>query len=48
MKEVFELSFIVFIIGSIVSATAPSSAAFIVGRAVSGLGSAGVFAGGSM
>lgn len=48
MKMVFELSFIVFILGSVICAAAPTSAVFILGRALSGLGSAGVFAGGSM
>ena len=48
MKEIFMGSMLLFIIGSTVSATAQSSPAFIVGRALSGMGSAGVFAGGSM
>ena len=48
MKAVFEISFLIFVVGSVLSAAAPSSAAFIAGRALSGLGSAGVFAGGSM
>ncbi|KAJ5300658.1 uncharacterized protein N7443_005660 [Penicillium atrosanguineum] len=48
MKIAYMLSFFVFIIGSVVAATAPNSTAFIVGRAVSGLGSAGVFAGSSI
>jgi predicted MFS family arabinose efflux permease len=48
MKMAYMLSFLVFIIGSVVAATAPNSTAFIIGRAVSGLGSAGVFAGSSM
>lgn len=48
MKVAYMISFFVFIIGSVVAASAPSSTAFIVGRALSGLGSAGVFAGSSM
>jgi MFS family permease len=48
MKVVFEISFIIFVVGSVLSAAAPSSSTFIAGRALSGLGSAGVFAGGSM
>ncbi|KAJ5201681.1 uncharacterized protein N7498_006344 [Penicillium cinerascens] len=48
MKTAYMLSFLVFIIGSVVAATAPNSTAFIIGRAVSGLGSAGVFAGSSI
>ncbi|KAJ5570579.1 uncharacterized protein N7459_010009 [Penicillium hispanicum] len=48
MKTAYISSFAVFIIGSVVAASAPSSTAFIVGRALSGLGSAGVFAGSSI
>jgi len=48
MKYVFMVSYLIFAVGSAVSASATSSPAFIVGRAVSGLGSAGVFSGGSM
>jgi len=48
MKAIFLSSFCIFAAGCAISAGAPSSAVFIVGRAVSGLGSAGVFSGGSM
>lgn len=48
MKLAYMVSFFIFVIGSIVAASAPNSTAFIVGRALSGLGSAGVFAGSSM
>ncbi|KAH8811527.1 putative efflux pump antibiotic resistance protein [Xylogone sp. PMI_703] len=48
MKYIFITSFLVFAVGSAISAAAPSSVAFIIGRAVSGLGSAGVFSGGSI
>jgi MFS family permease len=48
MKVAYMVSFFVFVIGSSVAASAATSAAFIVGRALSGLGSAGVFAGSSM
>ncbi|KAJ5642558.1 major facilitator superfamily transporter [Penicillium lividum] len=44
-KLVFLSALGIFEIGCIVSATASSSAAVIVGRAVSGLGSAGFFCG---
>ncbi|KAJ5885804.1 hypothetical protein N7504_011640 [Penicillium tannophilum] len=44
----YMVSFFIFVIGSIVAASAPNSTAFIVGRALSGLGSAGVFAGSSI
>lgn len=37
-----------FEIGSIICAAAPNSPAFIVGRAVAGFGSAGIFTGGMM
>ncbi|KAJ5707954.1 hypothetical protein N7488_007755 [Penicillium malachiteum] len=48
MKTAYMASFFVFVIGSVVAASAPNSTAFIVGRALSGLGSAGVFAGSSI
>ncbi|PVI03884.1 MFS general substrate transporter [Periconia macrospinosa] len=44
-KAVFALYLAVFEIGSIVCATAPTSRAFIAGRAVAGLGASGIFAG---
>ncbi|KAJ6115716.1 hypothetical protein N7523_006133 [Penicillium sp. IBT 18751x] len=48
MKAAYMASFFVFVIGSAVAASAPNSTAFVVGRALSGLGSAGVFAGSSI
>nr|OQO17923.1 hypothetical protein B0A51_12854 [Rachicladosporium sp. CCFEE 5018] len=48
MKAIFLASFATFALGSAISATAPSSLVFIVGRAVSGLGGSGIFAGGSI
>ena len=44
-KWVFLLGILVFEIGSAVSGAAPSSTAFIVGRAISGLGSAAIIVG---
>ena len=41
----FLVAVVVFEIGSLVCATAPSSIAFIVGRAVAGCGTAGIFSG---
>lgn len=46
VKAVFLLAVAVFEVGSLVCATAPSSTAFIVGRAVAGMGTAGLFSGG--
>nr|OQO22982.1 hypothetical protein B0A51_08261 [Rachicladosporium sp. CCFEE 5018] len=48
MKAIFLASFATFALGSAISATAPSSLVFIVGRAVSGFGGSGIFAGGSI
>ncbi|KAJ8071804.1 hypothetical protein OCU04_002118 [Sclerotinia nivalis] len=45
VKTVLLLSVLLFEVGSIVCGAAPSSAAFIVGRAISGIGAAGVFNG---
>ncbi|KAI1170047.1 azole resistance protein 1 [Nemania sp. FL0916] len=45
IKTVFLISIAIFELGSLVCATAPSSNAFIVGRAFAGLGSAGINAG---
>ncbi|KAJ5619235.1 hypothetical protein N7510_003219 [Penicillium lagena] len=45
MKTLYMASMFVFVIGSVLSATAPTSPAFIVGRALSGLGAAGILAG---
>ncbi|KAL9107302.1 MAG: hypothetical protein Q9227_007754 [Pyrenula ochraceoflavens] len=44
-KPIFLTYCAIFEIGSLVCATAPSSKAFIVGRAVAGLGSSGLFSG---
>lgn len=38
----------VFVVGSVLTAAAPISPVFIIGRAVSGLGAAGAFAGVNM
>lgn len=48
VKPVFLLSFVVFTAGSVTCAIAPSSLIFIVGRAVAGLGGAGIFSGASI
>jgi MFS family permease len=45
LKWTFMLSLFVFEIGSLICAAAPSSAVFIVGRAISGLGGSGVLCG---
>ncbi|KAL2167763.1 hypothetical protein VTG60DRAFT_823 [Thermothelomyces hinnuleus] len=45
MKWAFLLSIIAFEIGSAICGAAPNSTAFIIGRAVAGLGSAGIFSG---
>lgn len=45
-KIVFLTGLLLFEIGSLISAVAPTSVVFIVGRAISGAGSAGVFNGG--
>ncbi|ENH75389.1 Putative HC-toxin efflux carrier TOXA [Fusarium oxysporum f. sp. cubense race 1] len=45
LKWVYLISSIIFEAGSILCAAAPSSAAFIIGRAIAGLGAAGVFCG---
>ncbi|PCH00736.1 Major facilitator superfamily domain, general substrate transporter [Penicillium occitanis (nom. inval.)] len=44
-KVVFLVVVVIFEIGSVVCATAPSSPAFIVGRAIAGLGAAGLLQG---
>ena len=46
LKWVYLISIVVFEVGSAVCGAAPSSAAFIVGRAIAGIGSAGIFSGG--
>ncbi|KAI1644025.1 MFS transporter [Daldinia loculata] len=45
VKWVFLVAVFVFEIGSLIAAVSPSSAVLIVGRTVSGLGAAGIFAG---
>ncbi|KAI1322440.1 major facilitator superfamily domain-containing protein [Xylariaceae sp. FL0255] len=45
IKYVFIGAVLLFELGSLVSAVAPSSPAFIIGRAIAGLGSAGLFSG---
>ena len=44
-KWTFMVALFFFEVGSLVSATSPTSTAFIVGRAISGVGSAGIFFG---
>lgn len=48
IKYVFLVALAIFEIGSIICAAAPSSAALIVGRAIAGLGAAGMFPGGTL
>ena len=45
VKVVLLASILLFEVASVVCGAAPSSAAFIVGRAISGVGAAGIFAG---
>ncbi|MCJ1302143.1 hypothetical protein MMC08_004946 [Hypocenomyce scalaris] len=47
-KWVFLLLMVIFEAGSALCDAAPSSTAFIIGRAIAGLGSAGIFCGGMM
>lgn len=47
-RYVFVSSLIIFVVGSIVCATGPSSLAFILGRAIAGLGNAGILSGCNM
>ncbi|KAF5873175.1 putative mfs transporter protein [Botrytis fragariae] len=44
-KKIYICSFIIYEIGSIMCATAPSSLVFIIGRAIAGTGSAGLVSG---
>jgi MFS family permease len=44
-KWVFLTAIVLFEIGSAIDGAAPTSIAFIVGRAIAGIGSAGVFSG---
>jgi MFS family permease len=45
IKWIFLFSLLVFEVGSLICAVAPNSTALIVGRAIAGLGSAGLFSG---
>ena len=47
-KWVFLSAILLFEIGSTVCGAAPNSTAFILGRAISGLGSGGIFAGATL
>ena len=47
-KWSFLISIIIFEVGSAICGGAPNSVAFIIGRAIAGLGSAGIFTGGIM
>ncbi|KAF4632700.1 hypothetical protein G7Y89_g5426 [Cudoniella acicularis] len=47
-KWVFIISIVIFEVGSALCGAAPSSIVFIIGRAIAGLGSAGIFTGGTM
>jgi MFS family permease len=47
-KWVFLISLVIFEAGSALCGAAPSSVAFIIGRAIAGLASAGIFTGGMM
>lgn len=47
-KPVYLVSVVVFEVGSALCGAAPNSTAFIIGRAISGLGAAGIFSGGSV
>ena len=45
LKTVYLISILIFEVGSAICGAAPSSVALIVGRAIAGVGSAGIFAG---
>ncbi|RCI15765.1 hypothetical protein L249_2752 [Ophiocordyceps polyrhachis-furcata BCC 54312] len=45
VKMVYLAAVFIFEVGSLVAAVAPTSTAFIIGRAVSGMGTAGIFSG---
>lgn len=45
LKWLFVIVVSLFELGSLICATAPNSTAFIVGRAIAGLGAGGIFAG---
>ncbi|KAK2616917.1 hypothetical protein QQS21_000005 [Conoideocrella luteorostrata] len=44
-KMVFLAAIVVFEVGSVICGAAPTSVAFIIGRAIAGMGSAGIFSG---
>ncbi|KAJ6526660.1 major facilitator superfamily transporter [Mycena capillaripes] len=46
IKRVYVISIIIFELGSFVCGAAPTSGIFIVGRAIAGVGNAGIFSGG--
>jgi MFS family permease len=48
VKWVFLLAIGIFEVGSVLCGTAPNSTALIIGRAISGLGSSGIFSGAMM
>lgn len=45
LKWVYLIAIVIFEVGSAICGAAPSSVALIVGRAIAGVGSAGIFAG---
>ena len=45
IKHIFLLACLVFEIGSLICATSPTSVALIIGRAIAGIGAAGIFTG---
>ena len=47
-KWAFLISIVIFEVGSAVCGAAPSSVALIIGRAIAGIGAAGIFSGGIM
>lgn len=48
VKQVFLACLAIFEIGSVICATAPTSSALVVGRAIAGIGGAGLFIGGTI
>ncbi|KAI0423891.1 major facilitator superfamily domain-containing protein [Xylaria sp. FL1042] len=46
IKAIYLLAIVLFEIGSLICTTAPNSVALIIGRAIAGLGAAGIFSGG--
>ena len=45
LKIVFLSALVIFEVGSLIAGAAPTSTALIIGRAISGLGAAGIIAG---